>query len=127
VKGYTIIIIPLIYVWESDTRCVTQMSFEFAPFAPVDFDGDGSKEDAYTVTSGFRGEVGPSSAAQSDSHIIFRFANPVCPGQLSYVFGLASAAEADGTDASPAQIVLSDGSTEYANAYYMPNVFKGDA
>lgn len=44
----------------------------------------------YVVTSGGLGSVGPTSASIAGSTITFNFATPVCPGQTSYFFGLAS-------------------------------------
>lgn len=78
--------------------CVTNLTLDFGPIVPLDYNDDGSLEHIYIVTSGGLGTVAPSSANQTGSSITFTFSPPVCSdfspdinnGQSTFFFGLAS-------------------------------------
>ncbi len=70
--------------------CITEMGIDFGPIQSLDYDGTAGAEEVYVGTSGGIGTVGPSSAQQSGNTVAFQFNPPVCAGQSSYFFGLAS-------------------------------------
>jgi hypothetical protein len=70
-------------------NCVSKMILVFGPVTPLPYH-PGAKFDAYVVTSGGLGTIGLASALQAGSEIEFNFSKPVCPGDTSYFFGLAS-------------------------------------
>ncbi len=70
-------------------NCVSRLRLGFGkdvklPYAP------GVLADVFVVTGGGLGSVGIASAVALGPTIIFTFTTPVCPGQTSYFFGLAS-------------------------------------
>jgi len=76
--------------------CITELSVDFGPFQPLDYDGDGNAEDVYVVTRGGLGSVGLTSAEQVGDRIAFRFDPAVCSGnrpgdgESTFFFGLAA-------------------------------------
>ena len=77
--------------------CVSSMKIEFGPVvSTLDYDGDGSADQGYVVTSGGLGSIGLASAEKDGNEITFTFSPPVCAGghpgggQSSYFFGLVS-------------------------------------
>jgi hypothetical protein len=70
-------------------NCISKMVLNFGPVAPLPYKPT-AVFDVYVVTSGGLGTVGLGSALQAGSAIEFNFAKPVCPGDTSYFFGLAS-------------------------------------
>jgi hypothetical protein len=70
-------------------NCVTKMVLDFGHVVPLPYSPKGDF-DVFVVTSGGLGTVGLSSALQSGNAIEFNFTKPVCPGETSYFFGLAS-------------------------------------
>ena len=88
---------------------------DFFPIARQDYDGNGTPDDVFVVTTGGLGNVAPIQAIKTDEgNLIFDFDPPLCPqspadgieGQSTFFFGLASA--------FPPQIV--DGRM-YSNGY----------
>lgn len=79
--------------------CITELSIDFGPLAPLDYDGDGDPDDAYVVTRGGIGSVRPASADQVGDRITFRFLPAVCAGNRpgagdsTFFFGLAAEGE----------------------------------
>jgi hypothetical protein len=69
--------------------CVAALKVDFGPIETYDYK-PGTPAQAYVVTSGGLGSVGPSAVRKMGSTVIFDFKTPVCPGQTSYFFGLAS-------------------------------------
>ncbi len=74
----------------STANCVTQLRLDFGPAASLQYDGAGSLDDVYVVTSGGLGSVAISSATRRGRNILLVFGAPVCPGQTSFFFGLTS-------------------------------------
>lgn len=76
--------------------CITELSVDFGPFQPLDYDGDGNAEDVFVVTRGGLGSVGLASAEQLGDRIAFRFDPAVCTGsrpgtgESTFFFGLAA-------------------------------------
>ena len=82
-------------------NCIRALKLEFGPVLSFAYK-PGTQAQVYVVTAGGVGSVGPTSAAIAGSVVTFTFATPVCPGQTSYFFGLAS----DGAAApGPAQMI----------------------
>jgi hypothetical protein len=72
-------------------NCVTTMKIGFGPVAALPYKGASSPPaEIFVVTSGGTGSIAPASATQSGGVITFKFAQPICPGQSSLFFGLAS-------------------------------------
>ena len=70
-------------------NCVSKMILNFGPVSPLPYVPT-AVFDVYVVTSGGLGTIGLGSALQAGSAIEFNFAKPVCPGDTSFFFGLAS-------------------------------------
>ena len=70
-------------------NCVTKFVIDFGPVVKLPYH-PGALFDVFVVTTGGLGTIGLSSADQVGAKIEFTFAKPVCPGQTSYFFGLAS-------------------------------------
>lgn len=77
--------------------CISSMTIDFGPVvSTLDYNGDGSADQVYVVTSGGLGSIGLAKAEQSDNAITFTFGAPVCAGgspgagDSTYFFGLAS-------------------------------------
>ncbi len=60
------------------------------PHVPLDFDGDGAKEDLFVVTGGGIGTVGLGGALRAGAHLVVGFRPALCPGQSTFFLGLAS-------------------------------------
>lgn len=75
---------------------VKELSLDFGPVSSLDYNGDGSPDDVYVVTSGGLGSVAPSAVEQSSNRITFKFNPSISPGsapgngQSSFFFGLTS-------------------------------------
>jgi|SRR5579871_214142 len=72
-------------------QCLNTLTLDFGPIVGLRYQGEAAPlADIYVVTSGGMGSIGIASADQAGSAITFTFSSPVCPGQTSYFFGLAS-------------------------------------
>lgn len=75
--------------------CITELSLDFGPHQPLDYDGDGNGDDVFVVTGGGLGTVGLASAERTGDRITFRFEPAVCAGnrpgagESTFFFGLA--------------------------------------
>lgn len=76
---------------------ITSLEVDFGPHVnTLDFNGDGTRDDVYVVTSGGLGNVGVSSATKSGNVITFRFDPPVAGGaspgrgDSTFFFGVVS-------------------------------------
>jgi hypothetical protein len=70
-------------------NCVTKLALKFGPVVKLPYGASGVA-DVFVVTSGGLGSVKIASADQVGGTITFTFASPICPGDTSYFFGLAS-------------------------------------
>lgn len=77
--------------------CVSRLKVEFGSVvSSLDYDGDGSADQVYVVTSGGLGSVGLDSAKKTGNDITFNLSSPVCAGgspgtgQSTFFFGLTS-------------------------------------
>jgi hypothetical protein len=70
-------------------NCVTKLALKFGPVVKLQY-GPSGDSDIFVVTTGGLGSVKIASADQVGGTITFTFASPVCPGDTSYFFGLAS-------------------------------------
>ncbi|RPJ54887.1 MAG: hypothetical protein EHM23_27870 [Acidobacteria bacterium] len=77
--------------------CVATLSIEFGPVKSLDYDGDGSLDQVFVITSGGLGTVAPVSATQTGNVITFTFPSHPCTGTMSgkgessFFVGLVSA------------------------------------
>jgi hypothetical protein len=86
----------------TDQMCVSALTIDFGPIVPLPYSGPSKPNaDVFVVTSGGLGSVGIQSASRSRPAITFQFSSssfpapgethpPVCTGQTSFFFGLAS-------------------------------------
>ena len=79
--------------------CVRSLEVDFGPIVPLDYDGDGRRDQVFVITEGSRPSDRPSRLAGADqtgSVVTFSFSPSVCPGsrpgggESSFFFGLAS-------------------------------------
>ncbi len=78
--------------------CVTSFSFDFGPVVPMDYDDDGSLEDAFIMTSGDVGSIAPTTVDLTGSNLTVTFSPAICGdfsaaqdnGESSFFLGLAS-------------------------------------
>jgi serine protease len=78
--------------------CVTSLAFDFGPVVPLDYNGDGSLEHGFIVTSGGEGSLGPTSVNLAAGRLTFQFPLTLCGdyspgidnGESTFFFGLAS-------------------------------------
>ncbi|MCB8983771.1 MAG: S8 family serine peptidase [Ardenticatenaceae bacterium] len=85
-------------VGPGNPACITSLSLDFGPIVPLDYDGNGSLDQVFIVTSGGIGSVAPSSAELTGGQLTFNFSPPVCGdfspaqdnGESTFFFGLAS-------------------------------------
>ena len=70
-------------------NCVTKLALKFGPVVKLQY-GPSGDSDIFVVTTGGLGSVKIALADQVGGTITFTFASPVCPGDTSYFFGLAS-------------------------------------
>ena len=76
--------------------CVTELRLPFGLVAPLDYDGNGDKDQVFIITQGGLGSVKPTAVTQTGNQITFKFLPPVCgsltpgKGQTTFFFGLAS-------------------------------------
>jgi hypothetical protein len=88
--------------WQSDQSavlfvpCVKELRLPFGPIAPLDYNGDGHKDQVFVITQGGLGSIKPATAVQNGNQIVFTFFPPACghvipgKGQTTYFIGLAS-------------------------------------
>jgi len=69
-------------------NCVTKLALKFGPVVKLPYSASGA--DVFVVTTGGLGSVKIASADHVGGTITFAFAAPICPGDTSYFFGLAS-------------------------------------
>lgn len=77
---------------------ILDVSIDFGPNVPMDFDGSGKLSDVYVVTGGGVGSVAPSAALRDGSRVYLEFdvGNPdglpflLFPGQSTFFIGLVS-------------------------------------
>jgi hypothetical protein len=75
---------------------ITSLTVDIGPTMKFDFDGDGSLDDVFVVTTGGLGNVGLLSAVRSGNNITFTFTAPVAGGgspghgDSSFFFGVVS-------------------------------------
>lgn len=75
---------------------ITTLTVNFGANARFDFNGDGSRDDVFVVTTGGLGNVDVASAVRSGNNITFTFARPVAGGSSpgrgdsTFFFGLVS-------------------------------------
>jgi hypothetical protein len=81
-----------VYGFSRAATCISQLSLDFGPVTELDYEGDRDPDHVFVWTSGGLGSVAPSAASESNGRITFTFDTPVCPGQSSFFFGLASRA-----------------------------------
>ena len=81
--------------------CIASFTIDFGPVvSTLDFDGDGTPDQVFVVTSGGLGKIGIVSAEQTGNAITFTLAEPLCSGgplshgQSSLFVGLVSKKEA---------------------------------
>jgi hypothetical protein len=86
-----------VYEYRIDLRnatpgtAVSALTVDFGPVAgTLDYNGDGSPDRVFVVTSGGLGSVGPSSVFQVGRMVTFRFTPRVAAGETSFFFGLVS-------------------------------------
>ena len=70
-------------------NCVTKLALKFGPVVKLPYGASGTA-DVFVVTTGGLGSVKIASADHVGGTITFTFAAPICPGDTSYFFGLAS-------------------------------------
>jgi hypothetical protein len=70
--------------------CIRALKIDFGPVATLPYDPAKPPGQAFVVTAGGTGSVGLASATQSGRAVTFKFSAPICPGQSSLFFGLAS-------------------------------------
>src|ERR1700747_1797532 len=79
-----------------DNACVTDLHVDFGAGAKLRYDSGRRASDIFVVAKGGLGTIGLSSAVQDGDVITFTFEKPICaadasyPGQMSFMFGLAS-------------------------------------
>lgn len=102
--------------------CISSFKIVFGPVESLDFDGNGSNEDVYVVTTGGLGNISPTSVDVAGDTLTFNFSPGICAGNApgngdcSFFFGLVSA--------YPAQLVTSEihaGGTDYQLEARAPN------
>ncbi len=86
-------------VGTGNSGCVSTLTIDFGPVVPMDYDGDGNKEDVFVVTGGGLGTIAPLAVTKTGDSVKFDFANdPICGdesektdnGESTFFFGLAS-------------------------------------
>jgi len=82
------------------TNCVFELSLDFGPDVPMNFDGSGTLADGYIVTEGGAGTVMPIAVIRNGSRLVFDFSTPLgtndvirafmCPGESTFFMGFVS-------------------------------------
>lgn len=72
------------------TPCIKKLVLDFGFMAALDYDGDGRSEHAYVVTHGVSPGVAPSAISSDGRQLWVTFDPPLCAGESSLFFGLAS-------------------------------------
>ena len=94
--------------------CISSFRIVFGPVESLDFDGNGSNEEVYVVTTGGLGNITPTSVDVAGDTLTFNFSPGICAGNApgngdcSFFFGVVSA--------YPAHLVTSEiraGGTDY--------------
>ena len=102
--------------------CISSFNIVFGPVVSLDFDGNGSNEEVYVVTTGGLGNISPTSVDVAGDTLTFNFSPGICAGNApgngdcSFFFGLVSA--------YPANFVTSEihaGGTDYQLEARAPN------
>jgi hypothetical protein len=86
-------------------NCIGTLKVNFGPALTYAYK-PGTPSQVFVVTTGGLGSTGPDTATLTGSVITFNFHTPVCPGQTSYFFGLASN---NAAASSPAQMIPTPG------------------
>lgn len=71
------------------TECLVGAVIDFGPVQQLTYPPN-QPADAFVITAGGLGSVGVQSAEQDGTVITFTFSTPLCAGQTSYFFGMAS-------------------------------------
>lgn len=77
--------------------CISSFRIVFGPVVSLDFDGNGSSEEVYVVTTGGLGNITPTSVDVAGDTLTFNFSPGICAGNApgngdcSFFFGLVSA------------------------------------
>ncbi len=87
--------------------CVSAFKIAFGPAATLHYPNNGPLAEVFVVNSGALGSVAPSAADLTGTTLTFTFRTPVCAGQSSFFFGLASRTPPVPTDAN---VMISQGS-----------------
>jgi hypothetical protein len=74
---------------EGDVNCLLGLVVNFGPIVKLPY-RPGQVGDIYVIAQGGLGTVGLKSAEQDGSVVTFEFARPICVGQSTFSFGLAS-------------------------------------
>jgi hypothetical protein len=102
--------------------CISSFRIVFGPVESLDFDGNGSNEEVFVVTTGGLGNISPSSVDVAGDTLTFNFSPGICAGNApgngdcSFFFGLVSA--------YPAHLVTSEihaGGNDYHLEARAPN------
>ncbi|MCK5115552.1 MAG: hypothetical protein KAR44_03065 [Candidatus Aegiribacteria sp.] len=102
--------------------CISSFRIVFGPVVLLDFDGNGSSEEVYVVTTGGLGNISPTSVDVAGDTLTFNFSPGICAGNApgngdcSFFFGLVSA--------YPANFITSEihaGGTDYQLEARAPN------
>lgn len=97
-----------------DIVCISSFKIVFGPVESLDFDGNGSNEEVYVVTTGGMGNIAPTSVDVAGDTLTFNFSpgiyvgNAPGNGDSSFFFGIVSS--------YPAHLVTSEihaGGTDY--------------
>ncbi len=80
--------------------CVSAFKIAFGPMPPLHYPNNGPLAQVFVVTSGGLGSIAPSGADLTGTTLTFTFRTPVCAGQSSFFFGLASRTPPAETDAN---------------------------
>ena len=70
--------------------CIEELSLEFGLMMTLDYDDDGRHEQAYVVTRGVSPGVAPTTISSDGRTLWVTFDPPLCAGENSLFFGLAS-------------------------------------
>jgi hypothetical protein len=76
-------------IWPN-LRCVTEVKLNFGPIAPLAFGPNTSYSGFVTYPFTLGTQVGFGAVSQAGYFVTIGFSQPICPGQFSGFFGLAS-------------------------------------
>ncbi len=80
--------------------CVSALKIAFGPIPSLHYPNNGPLAQVFVVTSGALGSIAPTGADLNGTTLTFTFRTPVCAGQSSFFFGLASRTPPAPTDAN---------------------------